>query len=157
MRIHLTIQPQAVPPPQPQLRRLLRRAAKQTLLQAGFARTVELSLVLTDDEQIQQLNRDYRDKDQPTDVLSFPLYENLLAADQPPAPERGPLLLGDIVISVATAQRQAAQLGHSDQRELCFLFVHGLLHLLGHDHELGEAQEKAMFALQDAILAELGL
>lgn len=107
-------------------------------------------MVITDDEEIHALNREYRGKDRATDVLSFPMFE----ADEMIF---SPAELGDIVISADTMATQAAEYGHSQSRELAFLFVHGLLHLLGYDHELGEEAEKAMFARQDEIMNLLGL
>lgn len=90
----------------------------------------EISLLLTTDEEVQTLNRDYRDKDQPTDVLSFAALE----VDAPPLPPGEPLTLGDIIISIETAQRQAENQKHSLATELQWLASHGLLHLLGWDH-----------------------
>ncbi len=90
----------------------------------------EISLLLTTDAEVQTLNRDYRDKDQPTDVLSFAALE----VDAPPLPPGEPLPLGDIIISIETAQRQAESQSHSLATELQWLASHGLLHLLGWDH-----------------------
>lgn len=90
----------------------------------------EISLILATDAEVQALNRDYRDKDQPTDVLSFAALE----VDAPPLPPGEPLPLGDIIISIDTAQRQADSQGHSLATELQWLASHGLLHLLGWDH-----------------------
>lgn len=90
----------------------------------------EISLLLTTDAEVQTLNRDYRNKDQPTDVLSFAALE----VDAPPLPPGEPLPLGDIIISIETAQRQAESQGHSLATELQWLASHGLLHLLGWDH-----------------------
>ena len=115
-------------------------------LPAGAA----LSLLLTDDAQIQQLNLDFRQVDAPTDVLSFP------AGDPIPGMAEMPPYLGDIAISVPYATRQATKAGHEVWAELQLLAVHGVLHLLGHDH--GEAEEKAdMWAAQHTILSQLGL
>ncbi len=135
----------------PALRRLLRAAARQTLAAAGFSQEAEISLLLVNDAEIRQLNAGYRGKDAPTDVLSFPLLEDGAL----PQPGPGPVLLGDIVISTERAAAQAQAYGHSYAREMAFLFIHGLLHLLGHDHELGPAQEKAMFSMQDQLIASL--
>ena len=156
MRTSLTIQRENnAPPLAAEDRSLLRRAAKEALLAAGCTRDREISLLFTNNEGIQGLNRDYRGKDQPTDVLSFALAEGEDAAFS--FPPTGPLMLGDIVISYEKAAAQAESYGHSVQRETVFLFVHGMLHLLGYDHEQGEAEEKSMFALQDKIIANLGL
>ena len=124
------------------------RAASVALKQQSAPDDSELTIVLTDDEQLQDLNRDYRDIDAPTDVLSFPASE----AD----PETGARYLGDILISVQRAEEQAAAAGHPLEAELQLLVVHGVLHLLGYAH--GEADEKArMWAAQSEVLASLGL
>jgi len=107
-------------------------------------------LLLTDDAGIRELNNDYRHKDTATDVLSFPLLE----PDDLIVPG---CALGDIVISTETMQRQATEFGHSLEREGVFLFVHGLLHLLGYDHELGLAEEALMEARQNEVLELLDL
>ncbi len=91
----------------------------------------EVSIVLTDDEQIQQLNKQYRHVDSPTDVLAFAMREGIDA-------DLNPHLLGDIVISVQTAHQQALDVGHSLDIELALLAVHGMLHLLGYDHEISD-------------------
>ncbi|HHY67375.1 MAG TPA: rRNA maturation RNase YbeY, partial [Alicyclobacillus sp.] len=109
--------------------------------------------VLVDDERIHELNRDYRGVDRPTDVLSFAMREG---EGEPVQTEEGRELLGDIVISVETAERQANQYGHSLRRELAFLAVHGFLHLLGYDHQSPE-QERVMFGKQEEVLSALGI
>jgi len=114
----------------------------------------ELSLRLTDDVEIQQLNADYRQKDQPTDVLAFAALE----VNAPDIPDRAaePLYLGDLVISVEMAQRQADAAGHALTIELAWLAAHGLLHLLGWDHP-DDAQLTAMLAQQAELLRAIGL
>ncbi|PRX28339.1 putative rRNA maturation factor [Orenia metallireducens] len=102
----------------------------------------EVSIALVDDSYIHGLNHRYRGKDQPTDVLSFPQDDNLL--------------LGDIIISLETAQRQAEEYNHSFAREVGFLTVHGMLHLLGYDH-YGEEERVIMRKKEEEILVELGL
>ena len=97
----------------------------------------EISILLLDNSQIRDLNREYRKKDKPTDVLSFPMRDESSDNVQPQ-------LLGDIVISVETAEKQARQRNHSLYRELCFLLIHGTLHLLGYDHETSKKVEKQM-------------
>ncbi|KXG11323.1 Endoribonuclease YbeY [Anoxybacillus sp. P3H1B] len=115
----------------------------------------EVSISFVDNEQIRMINREYRGKDQPTDVISFALEEmgegetEIIGLDAPP-------VLGDIIISVPKAQEQAKEYGHSFMRELGFLAVHGFLHLLGYDHET-EEDEKEMFAKQEQILEQYGL
>lgn len=119
----------------------------------------ELAVSLVDDGTIRDLNRTYRGKDAATDVLSFALRESgggepdIRFAEEDDA---GAEPLGDIVISVPTAVRQAEEYGHSLERELAFLAVHGFLHLIGYDHQT-EAEEKEMFGRQEEILARIGL
>jgi probable rRNA maturation factor len=121
-----------------------------------------VTLTLTDDEGIRELNRLYRGIDKPTDVLSFSLMEgeepDIHYNDEDEASKDNPFanLLGDIVISVQRAEAQSGEYGHSLERELGFLFVHGFLHLLGYDHG-DEEQELEMFAIQDEVLKEAGL
>ncbi|MDQ0254359.1 putative rRNA maturation factor [Evansella vedderi] len=114
---------------------------------------VEVAITFVNDERIQELNREYRGKDQPTDVLSFALNdgEDTLLTD-----EDVPELLGDIIVSVPRAIIQAEEYGHDLKRELCFLAVHGFLHLLGYDHDSVE-NEKIMFSKQEGILNKHGL
>ncbi len=107
----------------------------------------ELSILLTDDDQIQALNRDYRDKDTPTDVLSFGQDEGEVFPGMVP-------VLGDLVISLETAQRQADSLGHPLAAEVRVLLVHGLLHLMGHDH-IEKSDRVEMASAEDALLAAL--
>lgn len=106
----------------------------------------EISLLICGDEHIQGLNKEYREKDYATDVLSFPMSDD-------PFEEGG--MLGDIVISFDTAKRQAAEAEIAVEREASFLFIHGLLHLMGYDHELGPEEEEEMFTLQEEILSKL--
>ncbi len=108
---------------------------------------IEVNLV--GDEEIHAINKAYRGKDAPTDVISFAFLDNI---DSEIAIKGDvPRLLGEIMISYETAKRQAENFGHSLQREMKFLFTHGILHLLGYNHET-EEQERIMFALQDQIL-----
>lgn len=113
----------------------------------------EVSVTIVDNETIRQLNRDYRQVDLPTDVLSFPQWEpgeTMESAGDAPVP------LGDIIISFPRAREQAEAYGHSLEREIGFLAVHGFLHLLGYDHET-EEEERRMFARQEEILGRVGL
>jgi probable rRNA maturation factor len=123
--------------------KLLSKIAHRALEVLGLSK-VELSIVLVSDAQIKRLNRLYRNKDKPTDVLSFPIGEKV----------NGWLILGDIVISVDTAKRQAQELGYSLEEELKRLLVHGLVHLLGYDHELGGEEEKKFFELEEFVLRD---
>lgn len=111
---------------------------------------LEISLVLCDNAEIQELNAEYREKDKPTDVLSFPAFEY----DEEIYPSAS---LGDIVISTETALAQAEEYNHSLEREICFLLAHGMLHLLGYDHEIDETEEKLQFARQDEVMSVMGL
>lgn len=147
-------------PVTPELEGLIHRVASQSLALAAahLGNQLELSIVLVDDAQIHELNRDHRGVDRPTDVLSFALLE---AGDEEEprvldAPADAPVLLGDVIISLERARSQAQEYGHSLEREIGFLVAHGVLHLLGYDHERPE-QEKEMFDLQESILASLGL
>lgn len=108
----------------------------------------ELSILLTGDSEMRNLNRDYRGKDRPTDVLSFSQMEGELA-------DVGNLMLGDVVISLDTACRQAIEKGHSKEREIEILLIHGLLHLVGYDHERGEKPARAMQKKERALLAKM--
>ncbi len=109
---------------------------------------ISVSVLICDDEEIHELNRQYRDIDRPTDVLSFPMYDDEGNLD--------PDELGDIVISLQRAKLQAEEYGHSIERELAFLTAHSMLHLFGYDH-IEEDEQKEMFAKQEEILKKLGL
>lgn len=115
----------------------------------------ELSITFVNNSQIQDINRDYRQKDQPTDVISFAMQET--GEDEIEiVGEELPEHLGDIIVSIEKAKEQAQEYNHSYKRELGFLIVHGFLHLLGYDHQTVE-EEKEMFERQEHILEEFGL
>lgn len=116
----------------------------------------ELSVTFVTNERIQEINREYRDKDYPTDVISFALEEMGEGEMEIVYEEEVPTILGDIIISVPKAKEQAEEYNHSFEREVGFLAVHGLLHLLGYDHET-EEEEKEMFQKQKDILNAYGL
>jgi len=121
----------------------------------GIKEDCELSITFVDNEKIQEINRDYRGKNQPTDVISFALEE--MGEDEIEiVGEEIPRVLGDIIISIPKAKEQAEEYGHSFMRELGFLTVHGFLHLLGYDHHTPE-EEKEMFGRQEKILQKFGL
>ncbi len=143
--IFIETNPQANPVIAPQV---AETAAQATLQHQNVPEPVELTIVLTDDPQLQELNRQWMGIDAPTDVLSFPAGEY--------DPETGSRYLGDILISTAYAARQAAQYGHSPEAETQLLVIHGVLHLLGYDHAEPEEKER-MWAEQTAILQLLGL
>ncbi len=112
---------------------------------------LEFNIIIVDNEYIHNLNREYRGIDRPTDVISFALEDN---KDFVEVDHR---ILGDIYISVDKALEQAESYGHSFKREICFLAVHGFLHLLGYDHTLSKEDEKIMFDLQDEIMLEANI
>jgi len=111
----------------------------------------EMTVIFTNNAEIQTINKQYRAKDAPTDVLSFAFKD---AENEFIYPDDAPHMLGDIFISVEQAQTQAQSYGHSFEREITFLALHGFLHLLGYDH-INEEDEQLMFGLQKTILAEL--
>jgi probable rRNA maturation factor len=129
------------------------KVMEKTLLAENVPATVEVSLVITGQEQIHALNRDYRGKDQPTDVLSFAMQENRPdeAAEVFIGPPDGLLHLGEVIISYPQAVLQASERRHPVQKELAALIIHGLLHILGYDHEKAE-METAMAEREEAIL-----
>ena len=132
---------------------LLKKSIKYTLYKECLYRQAEVSIVLTDNEYIQELNEKYRGINTPTDVLSFPMiddFNNITLSDETE------LLLGDIVISIEKVDEQSKEFGHSFNRELIFLAVHGLLHLLGYDHEDKEDEEK-MRSKEKDILASINI
>lgn len=131
------------------LLRLIETAVRATLDAQSVAAPAEISCLLTDDAHIQELNRTYRQQDKPTDVLSFP-------AGDVPAERPGAHHLGDVAISVPYAKRQAQAAGHDLMSELQLLAVHGVLHLLGHDH-VDDTEKAKMWAAQTAVLTELGI
>lgn len=124
-------------------------AVQAALQQQNAPENATLSILITDDAQLRTLNHSYRGIDKPTDVLSFP------APELPPEVSEDPYL-GDIAISLPTAQKQAQADGHSLQEELQLLSVHGTLHLLGYDHEEADEQDE-MWGVQNEILALLGV
>ncbi len=125
----------------------------------GLEPQTEVSVVLADDAYIQGLNRQYRGKDTPTDVLSFAMNEQCAGEHEPEvaqSPADLEILLGDIIISLDTAARQADEFGHSLERELAYLTIHGMLHLLGYDHEM-PADQVEMRQEEEHVLTLLGI
>lgn len=135
-------------------RLLVRRACKAVLIAEDFPYGAEISVSFVDDEEIQQLNNSYRRKDVSTDVLSFPMFEK---EAYEPNPETGIVNLGDIVISLDHAQKQAVEFNHSFEREVAYLTVHSMLHLLGYDHENGGLEQVRMREKEEAVMMQLGL
>lgn len=134
---------------------LVRRAVEATLDYEQYGNRAEVSVTFTDNEGIRELNQRFRGIDRSTDVLSFPLFD-YEGGEEPPVDELVGML-GDIVISLETAQAQAEEYGHSFAREVAFLCVHSMLHLLGYDHETGEEDELEMRRRQTEIMDRMGL
>ena len=134
----------------PELRALIKKAVNESLKYEDFKRPCEVSVTLVDNARIHELNLEHRGIDRPTDVLSFPMFDEDFDDDEL-------CILGDIVLSLEQAEKQAEEYGHSFERETAFLTVHSMLHLLGYDHEEGKAAESEMFAKQEEILKIMGL
>ena len=133
---------------------LIRKSCNATLKFENFEGSAEVDVTLVDDESIKEINREYRNIDSSTDVLSFPLGEN---GEYDINPKTGAFMLGDIVISVETALRQADLYGHGIEREIAFLTVHSMLHLLGYDHVNGGMEQTRMREKEENVLEALGL
>ncbi len=123
-------------------RNWVRKITRQVLRDEGVPSPYEASLVFTDSETVQRLNRDYRDLDEPTDVLAFYMLPQKGADSSFALPPDGVTRLGEVIISYPQAVAQAREQGHSPERELALLIIHGILHLLGYDHEEPEAEHK---------------
>lgn len=136
------------------VRMLVRRCCNAVLVMEAFEGSAEISVTFVDDEKIRGLNREHRQIDKATDVLSFPLGEN---GTYDVNHDTGAKMLGDIVISIEHAFAQAEEYGHSLQREIAFLTVHSLLHLLGYDHEQGGLKAVHMREKEETVLTQLGL
>ena len=136
------------------LRLLVRRSCTAVLVSENFEGSAEVSVTFVDDERIQELNKEFRNIDSSTDVLSFPLGENGVYDENP---ETGVKMLGDIVISMEHAVAQAKLYEHSLQREVAFLTVHSMLHLLGYDHVNGGLEAVRMREKEEAVMLAVGL
>ncbi len=135
------------------VRLLIRRCCQAVLTTENFGHDTEVSVSFVDNKEIRKLNNIYRQKDSETDVLSFPLSEgNHLETN----PETGFVVLGDIVISMEMAVKQAKMYGHVLEREIAFLTVHSMLHLLGYDHETSPLDQRKMREKEEAVLEKLG-
>ena len=141
-------------------RALIRRAITTALTAEGMTLRCEVNVNVTDDAGIHEVNLTMRDVDRPTDVLSFPMFDlspGELPDETDADPATGLIPLGDMCLSMERVKAQAREFGHSDRRELAYLVVHSVLHLLGYDH-LDEGVEKArMRAREEAIMENLGL
>lgn len=136
------------------LRMLIRRCCNAVLKLEGFEGSAEISVMLVNNQQIKNLNSQYREKNMATDVLSFPMGENgVYDVD----PSTGSKILGDIVISIERAVEQADRFGHSLQREVGYLTAHSMLHLLGYDHEDNGLQRMRMREKEEQVMTQLGL
>ena len=136
------------------LRILIRRSCNAVLEFEKFEGSAEISVTFVDNARIAELNAQYRNKNMPTDVLSFPMGENgVYDIDE----DNGCKILGDIVISMERAMEQAELYGHSLQREVAYLTVHSMLHLLGYDHEASGLEDVRMREKEEAVLVQLGL
>ena len=131
----------------PELRRRIKAAAEAVLETEGIEDKCELSVLLTDDEGIHVINREFRDVDKPTDVLSFPMGDI--------DPETGRLLLGDMVLNVNRAEAQGAEFGHGAEHEISYLTVHSVLHLLGYDHVDEGEMKKQMRGREKLIMSRI--
>ncbi len=152
-KVYITNQQKAVKVPSG-LRILIRRSCHAVLEAERFEGPAEISVTFVDDAEIHRLNLHYRNTDQATDVLSFPLgQDGRYDVNQ----ETGAAMLGDIVISMERAVEQAALYGHTLQREVAFLTVHSMFHLLGYDHEGGGLEAVRMREKEEAALIQLGL
>ena len=135
------------------IRMLVRRCCNAVLKLENFEGPAEISVTFTDNEGIRELNRQYRDKDIDTDVLSFPMGENgVYDVDM----ETGAKILGDVVISMEKARDQAERFGHSFQREVGYLTAHSVLHLLGYDH-IDNLEKVRMREKEELVMDQLGL
>lgn len=136
------------------IRMLVRRACLAVLDEENFTDSAEIDVSFVDDIAIHKLNFEFRNVDSSTDVLSFPLGENGIYDTDPAT---GAKMLGDVVISVEHALRQSEEYGHSFQREMAFLTVHSMLHLLGYDHVNGGIEAATMREKEERILLKMGL
>lgn len=135
-------------------RLLVRRCCNAVLANENFPYSAEVGVSFVDNDEIRKLNAEHRGKDAVTDVLSFPIFED---GKYMPNAETGVVTLGDIVLSVEKAVEQAGMYSHTFQREVAYLTVHSMLHLLGHHHEAGGIQEVHMREREEHILKQLGV
>lgn len=149
----LSNEQEKIEPPQ-DIENLIEICTAAALEEEGIDDTAEVSVTLVDNEGIRRLNKEHRDIDRETDVLSFPLGDD---DGYEIDPDNDAIMLGDIVISLEKAAQQAQEYGHSYRREVAFLITHSLFHLLGYDHVNSEEEEKEMFDKQEKVLEKLGI
>ena len=137
------------------IRLLIRRCCQAVLSTENFDKDAEVSVSFVSNEEIKNLNKIYRNKDSVTDVLSFPLTSEDGTVEL--NPETSAVQLGDVVISLETAVKQAQNYGHSLEREVGFLTVHSMLHLLGYDHETSQLDQRIMREKEESVLEKLGI
>lgn len=153
VKVNITVKQKSIKLPTG-TRLLIRKACNATLKYEGFNENAEVDVSIVNDDMIKEMNREFRNIDSSTDVLSFPLGEN---GNYDKNPETDAFMLGDIVISVDHALYQAELYGHSIEREIAFLTVHSMLHLLGYDHVNGGLEQRTMRDKEESILEALGL
>lgn len=145
---------------QDEIKETIELCIEKSLEYEGCDFDAQVSVTICDNEEIHRINKEQRDIDRPTDVLSFPMLffdENGDIIDSDYDMDGEFVILGDIVISAERAMEQAEEYGHSFRREIAFLTVHSMLHLLGYDHVTSEEDEKVMFARQEEILNKIGI
>ncbi|MHB8064280.1 MAG: rRNA maturation RNase YbeY [Ruminiclostridium sp.] len=139
---------------------LIKKTIDLCMKSEKLIKAFEVSVVIVDDEEIRAINKEHRDIDKSTDVLSFPMVEfvkgEIISDEGDYDMDLNELMLGDIIVSAETAKRQALEYGHSFEREIAFLTAHSCFHLLGYDH-IEEGEEKLMVNKQEGILKEMGL
>lgn len=139
----------------PKEERLIKEVVEKVLLEENVLTDVDVYITLTNNAEIHKINKEYRDVDRPTDVLSFPMYErNEILKLKENTDDEIEKILGDIIVSIEKVKEQAEEYGHSFERELAYLVTHGMLHLLGYDHIIDEEQ-KIMRKREEEILGIL--
>lgn len=153
VKVHITDKQKKVKLPTG-TRLLIRKACAATLIEESFNEAAEVNVTIVSDEEIKAINKKFRDIDNSTDVLSFPLGENGVYDINP---ENNAFMLGDVVISIEHAINQGELYGHGFEREVAFLTIHSMLHLLGYDHVNGGIEKTIMREKEEKILVSLGL
>lgn len=137
--------------------KLIKKVVKRVLEEENVLQEVDIYITLTNNEEIHKINKEYRDVDRPTDVLSFPMYErDEIKCLKNGTDDKIEKILGDIIVSVEKVREQANEYGHSFERELAYLVTHGMLHLLGYDHMI-EVEKVVMRKREEEILSTLNI